>query len=183
MAEAMPRIGHEDVGRPALCSGVEPVDPFQRRKIGLHGFDRDAEGAKVLGGLVNLCLVGRDDEIIAVLGTKLGELVADARGGAGDDGERAWGLCHGSNLHSGQSIAIAGSTGQTLESARPLQGGGFLHGLFQGPSMPCMDGSRIFVTVSAETGEQSVLPSRGRHNVHEYDPPRPWKARSRPWGG
>jgi len=80
---------------PASSRGcVELVDAVKRREVGLDRLRLHAERAKLLRGLRDLRLVGRDDEVEAVLGANFGELIADAGGGAGDDRERARGCCH-----------------------------------------------------------------------------------------
>ena len=96
VSEPMAGIGKKRPDRPALRRGVELVDPLERREVGLDGLHLRAEGAKLLGRLVDLGLVGGDEKVEAVPGAFLGELVADAGRGAGDDREGTGAGGHGS---------------------------------------------------------------------------------------
>jgi hypothetical protein len=95
------RPAHELAAGPA--AGVErqrvdwPPRPLDRPRerlhaltvgqIGPHGLDCGTEPAQLLRGGVELRVLGGDEQVVAVVGELLGELEADAAGGAGDDGE------------------------------------------------------------------------------------------------
>ncbi len=133
MAEAASGVGKERVHRPA--KGVDLphqlVDALLGGEVGLQGFDLGAGLAKALGGLDDGRLVGDDQQVEAVLAAFPGELIADARGGAGDDGEgtKVW---HFAVSWFGFSAASAGFRrrgGVAFLCARPGVGHGRLREL------------------------------------------------------
>ena len=87
-AEPVAGVGEKRLDGPSADGGIEAVHTLQGREVGLHRLHPGAQGAKVPRGIVDFRLVGGDDEIEAVLGADTGEFVADAGGGAGNDGER-----------------------------------------------------------------------------------------------
>jgi hypothetical protein len=95
VAEPVAGIGEQRVDGPAVGRRVKLVDPLERREVGLDGLHLRAEGAKLLGRLMDLGLVGGDEKVEAVPGAFLGELVADAGRGSGDDRKRTGAGGHG----------------------------------------------------------------------------------------
>lgn len=68
---------------------VEAGHAVRRREVGFDRLRRAASGFELARDLVDLRLVGRDDEIVAVSGAAHGEFVADAGGCAGHDRQGA----------------------------------------------------------------------------------------------
>ena len=99
LAEPAAGIGQQRIDRPAAGGGIELVDAFRRREIGLHRIDLPRRSSAQPGSrLLDLRLVGGDQQVEAVLARILGEFEADAGGSAGDDGKLRWFLSHGSLL-------------------------------------------------------------------------------------
>jgi hypothetical protein len=96
LAEPVAGIGEQGVDRAALRRRVKLVHPLEGREVRRDGVHLRAEGAKLGGRFVDLRLVGGDREIEAVAGAFLGEFVADAGRGAGDDREGTGVGGHGS---------------------------------------------------------------------------------------
>jgi hypothetical protein len=79
-AQAMPGIGQQRVHRPILClyRRVKGVDAFQCGEVSLNGGDFCPKLAKFRGGRLDLSLVGRDHQIVALLGANFCKLATYA---------------------------------------------------------------------------------------------------------
>ena len=96
MAEPVARIGEQRSDGPVADCGHQLVDAFGGREIGVHGRDHvRAFRFEILRDLADARLIGRDHEIMAVLGREQSQMIADAGRRAGDDGERTSGSRHG----------------------------------------------------------------------------------------
>jgi hypothetical protein len=66
MAETAPRVRQECFYGTALCSRIKLVDAFDRRKIGLEGFDLGTAASKESRYLLDLRFVGCDQKVVAL---------------------------------------------------------------------------------------------------------------------
>jgi hypothetical protein len=73
----------------ALHGGGEPLDVFAFREVDAHRGDGRPHAAEFLHGVVEFDVLGRDDQVEAVLGELFCQLTADAAGRTGDESERA----------------------------------------------------------------------------------------------
>ncbi len=78
MPEPMSRIGEKRTDRTALDRGIKLVHALDGGKVSLNRIDGSAESLELLCGLMNGSLIGRDQQVIAILGAELGKLIADA---------------------------------------------------------------------------------------------------------
>jgi hypothetical protein len=86
VAESASRIGEQRIDGPAKLRNrrVELIDAFEGGKVGLDGLDTRSGAAKHGRRLLDLRLIGRDDEIETVIGAAFCQLEADAGGSACD---------------------------------------------------------------------------------------------------
>ena len=92
LAQPMAGIGGQGAHGAPGDDGEQPVHPVGRRQIDLDGLDRAwADRREPLPGFGDAGLIRGDDQVKPILGEQPGELIADAGGGARDDGERAMG--------------------------------------------------------------------------------------------
>lgn len=88
LAQTMAGVGQQRVDRPVGYDVEKLIDAFASGEIDLQMVDRRAHAAEGLGGLHDLGPIGGDHQVETILNAELGQFLADAGGGAGDEGER-----------------------------------------------------------------------------------------------
>src|SRR4051812_48024519 len=109
MAQTATGIREQRIDRPSLDRVMQRFDASHLSEVDVDGFGIDAELPDVRSGAVDGRFVGREKQVIAVLRAEFSELVADAGGRAGDDGERAGlsgGHCEAPGVRRWRSFAI-----------------------------------------------------------------------------
>ena len=89
MAQPVTCVGENGIDGAAVQRGADLVITFQCGEVGLDSIDLGAEGAELIGGLLDLRLVSGDDQVESFPGTAFGQFIADTGRSAGDDGERS----------------------------------------------------------------------------------------------
>jgi hypothetical protein len=77
-AQTASGVGQERLDRTSSNQCIELVDAFYLGKVGLQGIDLGSERFEILAGRLYLGLVRDNHQIEALLGTALGQFVADA---------------------------------------------------------------------------------------------------------
>ena len=90
-ARADPGVQRDCVGRPSrvLHPAVQLVDALVGAEVDLDGLDGGAEPFELADGVLQLRVLGSDDEVELVGGELLGQLAPDPGRRAGDDRQRA----------------------------------------------------------------------------------------------
>ena len=105
----LPGVGQECGDRPPADQLVKPVDALEGGEIGLQRIHLGAQAPRTpRAAAIDLGLVGDNHQVEAFAGAAFGELIADARGGAGDDGKRSAIGCH--YMPPSMQIALVGTT-------------------------------------------------------------------------